>query len=191
MRLIIVLFISFCSLFSYADTGHYVTVVRGSHSFADSFYLPNRKVDTTATALLGHSATGAVVTSPCGCILHVRDSISSSQILNSYTSPVTLIAAPGAGYFIHVINISSYYMYSTAYVSSNLSGLFMGDTLHASTAIDITDPTSNQFILNLPLSNVQSITFANKPLTFYTQTANPTTGHGYFIFYIDYIIEQY
>ena len=147
------------------------------------------------TAVAGIDSNNTIGRCACQCIQHVRDSVSSYQILHSYTAPDTLIAAPGAGYFIKIIGISAYYHYVTSDYSFSAggSGFALGDFSNYLVSITQLLSTfgSDAYVPTLSFSNFQNISPLNKPLTYFTQTANPTTGHGYMIITVDYIIEQY
>jgi hypothetical protein len=170
------------------------------------------KTKTTNFQMTSGAAAGSVLTSDAlgnaswggTTIYHVRDSISSTQILNSYTSPDTLIAAPGAGYSINVNAVRYYYAYNTAaYTIASTADIFEGDTINPiSKNLNTTLKTAaspvygystiginpNSSPIGLPLN--QAISFDNKPLRFYSRTSNPTGGSGYVIVYIDYTIQK-
>ena len=148
-----------------------------------------------AVRVVGTDVKGTVGTSPCGCILHVRDSISSTQILNSFTSPVTLIAPPGSGYFVHPTSISYKYIYgSAAYSFGGVAGFFINSTtgseVIAGQMQSILANTNSFFACCLSMGSGQVSTINNQPLIFQSLVSNPTTGNGYLIV-LDYTIEKY
>lgn len=155
--------------------------------------------------------SGAVLTSDASgngtwqgsVVYHVRDSISSTQILNSYTSPDTLIPAAGVGYSINMTSVRFYYAYSTStYTIASIADLFEGDTINpvcTPATFPLKNSTASQYGiapvgLNTfpapPIRLNQVTSFDNKPVTFYSKLSNPTGGSGYLIIYIDYTIQK-
>ena len=164
--------------------------IHGNWAYVDSL---KSLRSVNATAVCGIDSNNTIGRCNCQCVLHVRDSISSTQIKNSFSSPVTLIAAPGAGYFIKPISISYYYGYSTAaYTLASQCGLTEGGTTYIENggAFNLLPTTSNgNSFSNLAVGTL-TLT-QNQPIKFYSNSSNPTTGGGYLIVYLDYIIEQF
>lgn len=117
--------------------------------------------------------------------------LTSSEILSSFSSPVTIIPSPGAGKYIQLVNGSGTYSHGgTDYSSANQSGITVGDiNSFAGGTIDITRPATvyNPTIVT-GNANGQDLAFLNKPIVFYTQTANPTLGDGTVEFQLQYIV---
>jgi len=158
--------------------------------------------------------SGAVLTSDASgnaswqgsVVYHVRDSISSTQILNSYTSPDTLIPAAGVGYSINIQSVRYYYAYNTAfYTVASVADIFEGDTINPlSGTLNylLKSFNTSQYgyeVIGIKTENPQpasalfhsqSTSFDNKPVTFYSKSSNPTGGGGYLIVYIDYTIQK-
>lgn len=122
-------------------------------------------------------------------IMTVTVAISSAQILNSFTSPVTLLPAPGGGFQWNVISVQGYYTYSgTPYTAVSTIGILQGDIGNlldlaagtftylltaANASSSFKDTLGNGAIASSNGSN-----FYNMPVQFYTQTANPQAGTG-------------
>jgi hypothetical protein len=110
-----------------------------------------------------------------GTILTVERTISSSEILNLFSSPITLIPAPGVGKVIVPISI--------------LTKLFFGGTAYSNTQLNYTMAGNNMSVLfsfinnaasRLNLSNVSfntSTGVENSPFLL-IGVANPTLGNG-------------
>jgi len=175
------------------------SLCKGAFEADSTVKLPGLHTDVSATQIIGRNgANSNVGIAPCGCILHVRDSISSAQILNSHSAPVTLIAAPGSGYVVTIVAIKYTYVYAKAAYTlpgGPYCGLVEGD-LSTPTFIDNGIPTE---LLALTATNYgygtilnatyQTVSYENQAIKFYSNAGNPTTGGGYLIVTIDYIIE--
>ncbi len=125
---------------------------------------------------LGIDTGGHVIVTGCQCVLHIRDSVSSNQILNSFTSPVTLIAAPGSGYFIKVISINYYYHFiSASYVLGTYAGLIEGSTSayidNTTNSTNIVESGASATVYSAPGSNgtIQTGSYVNQPVRFYSK----------------------
>lgn len=110
--------------------------------------------------------------------------ISSAQILNSNSSPVELIAAPGAGQAIAVHKIVLSMDYNSATYATNTDGelRFSGGTVISSTAI--LESTADDIFIATP--NAIEI---NESIQFNTFSGNPTTGNSDIKYKIWYTIE--
>jgi len=109
--------------------------------------------------------------------------ISSSQILNSFTSPITLVSAKGAGTIIVPINIIMNYTYvSTTYSATSLYAYTF--TPVSSTAVcgvwtKLNSTTSIISGMNMfANANVGQQYAINAPLLLGPASINPTTGNG-------------
>lgn len=123
--------------------------------------------------------------------------LTSAQILQLFTTPITIVAAPGAGKMIQVLSINySLTFVTTAYtVGGATAGLWYGTP--AGTAVD----TNAKTILNAAAaSHVGQFApgtytgtgqtpsnLANLAVIFGTVTSNPTTGDGTFRVTVTYI----
>lgn len=142
----------------------------------------NPTLTSALTQICAALQTNAVTT--------VTVTISSAQILNSFTTPITLLPAPGVGYQWQVVSVQGYYNYSTAvYVSGGGAGfgLTQGDISYlidggASNLNGIltTSTTTGQFKLRLGAqpNGSNALSLYNQPVKFYSTTANPTVGGG-------------
>jgi hypothetical protein len=119
----------------------------------------------------------------------LKKTITSAQILNSNSVPVTLIPAPGAGKVIFVQSAIFKYVYgSSVYTTNTTTNIRLGAfTLWTSgTAIQGGTDYVN-FVNMIPTSTVGSSLPENQPILFNTSTGNPTGGDGTIDLYITYI----
>lgn len=131
-----------------------------------------------------------VQTDECTCVKTVKATLSSAQILNSFTTNIQLIAAPGAGKFIDVHSIVIKYNYVTSQYATNTSAnIYIGNsnyTVCNNININFSENTLEKLAMidNIaPLSDV-----ANKALIYEAITGNPTAGDGTIDVYITYQI---
>jgi len=114
-----------------------------------------------------------------------RIAISTAQILNGNSVPVNLIAAPGSGYMIRVVNsIVVKFLYGSAAFATNTTfniGYGFSATSPAITSAigGIISQTQNYVTYQQPISNGGPTTsFDNVGIYFLVQTGNPTAGTG-------------
>jgi hypothetical protein len=120
-----------------------------------------------------------------GTVQHARVTLTAAQILASFTTPITIVPAQGAGTIITLLQgIANLNFNSAAYVSANAPGLFLAGSI-SGTGVSLMSAawlqsTSSQ---NTGLrgssagpSSLPAIT--NSPLVFATLTANPTAGNS-------------
>ena len=147
----------------------------------------------------GSQGAGKVLTSDANgratwqgsVVYHVRDSISSTQILNSYTSPDTIIMGAGAGTTINVISVRYKYVYSTApYTIPIICGLSQSGQLFETESTNLLALTTNANAKSAVATSQSTITFSNAPILYTSVSGDPTGGGGYLIVYIDYTIQQ-
>jgi hypothetical protein len=145
---------------------------------------------TTKVLSFGDGVTHEAVqkADACTCVQTVKVSLSSAQILNSFTTPVQLIAAPGAGKSIVATSYLIIYPNGTTAYATNTTGYIAYDT----------DLVSDQLFGNFNLAivsgeqnagraaDVTRATFENKAIFFKTDTGNPTAGDGTIDLYITY-----
>lgn len=139
-------------------------------------------VQTTLGALVGVGNTGAIV----------RVALTSAQILAANATPITLVAAPGAGLAV-VVNAVTYNLVAggAQYATGTAGGLYYGTS--AGQAIDTHGVTTlnsaaSSAAIYLPLvANVAVASVVNQPVVF-TATAAFTTGTGTASINVDYII---
>lgn len=139
---------------------------------------------TIITPSAGDNSTKAATTAYVdnAGIQTAQVSLSSSQILNLNTTPVTLVAAPGSGKLIQVISaIWDYTFVSTAYSNTAVSiycntnsvnpiCTFVGGVLISTSSI-IKDAS-------WPATNVQGGTLIDNAPIIISGGVNPTTGDG-------------
>lgn len=128
-----------------------------------------------------------------GGLLLATPSMTSAQILNSNTTPVTLIAAPGAGKYIQLISVVCHSKFLTAAYATNLAGRlrYVGSTpvIVSFTAGLILGQAISVFIEGvMQITTTGASTFTNSAVEYFTATGNPTAGGGSFQWYITYLI---
>ncbi len=128
-------------------------------------------------------------------IVTVKKTISSAEILNSFTSPITLVAAPGASKIIQVVssfivgfnwnsiayatNTAASIGYYNAFLFTIVSDVFFSYTGDGSFYY----PTTSVGTSNLPATRI-----VNCPLVFQTKVGNPTAGNSTLTIYTTYTI---
>lgn len=130
-----------------------------------------------------------------GEIFTATVSVSSAQILNSNSSPVQLIASPGAGKFISILSCDVYYDYnSVAYATNINTGLRYGSgtaivaSTQASAIINQTSDRFQKWLQENTLNVGSTSIYENQGIFFTTFAGNPTAGNGTLKFYITYVI---
>lgn len=139
--------------------------------------------------LHGSSSTGS------GSLQSVKVTVSSAQILNSNSSPVQIIAAPGSGKFITILSNDVYYDYvTTAYATNVNVGLRYGSgtaivaSTQASAIINQTSDRFQKWLQENTLNVGSTSVYDNQGIFFTTFVGNPTAGDGTLTFYINYVI---
>jgi hypothetical protein len=126
----------------------------------------------------------ANMSSGLGSTQSVSVAIGSAQILAGNTTPVQLIAAPGAGLAIIPISAVVKYTYITAAYATNTSQVIYLDTLNGSDNVLILiqtmlAQTANKSAVRSANSAVdENSIIANKALMWAIETGNPTAGSG-------------
>jgi hypothetical protein len=123
--------------------------------------------------------------SDCACVKTVKVSLSSAQILDSNTSPVQLIAAPGAGKMIRVTSITAIFTFNGVAYATNTNGQVRINTYQLN-SISLNFGASTESTFGFP--QAASGTLSNQSINFTTQTGNPTAGDGTIDLYITYQI---
>lgn len=127
-----------------------------------------------------------------GGVKYVKVTMSSAEILAAFTTPKTLISAPGAGKFINVLSAAFRLNFnSAAYATNTTLRLEMGsfspivatNTILASTTVDfiVASPTQTLEVSGSP-------DWVNVALKAKVLTGNPTAGNSTLDFYISYNI---
>ena len=146
---------------------------------------------TTKTLSFGDGVTHVgVQTDDCTCVQSVKVTLSSAQILNSFTTNIQLIAAPGAGKFIDVHSIVIKYNYVTSQYATNTSAnIYIGNsnyTVCNNININFSENTLEKLAM---IDNIAPLSdLANKALIYEAITGNPTAGDGTIDVYITYQI---
>lgn len=135
---------------------------------------------------------GAQLMAGIGGSQTIKVSLTSAQLLNSFTAPITLISAPGAGKIISIIDCVFQYNYGTAtYVNPNACGIYTTTINFSQIAFGagfLTSATSLLGKVNSSGSASTNVFAVNQGVEFATFTANPTTGDGTLDLYISYNI---
>ena len=119
--------------------------------------------------------------------------ISSAQMLNSFTTPIVILPAPGVGKVINVLSVNGSLIFGTVPYATNISAFFRYNGLSSgiNTASWNIAQTSNKFVRFAIGSNgtgEDPSLIENKAVTLSTQTGNPTAGDGTFKVFIAYQI---
>lgn len=130
-----------------------------------------------------------VQTDDCTCVKTVKVSLSSAQILNSFTTPVELIAAPGAGKYINVLSlVQKNNFVTTPYATNTTARIEINDGTFFSYYFETEIVFTATSIRKLLQVDEDDMPVANLPLRFKTQTGNPTAGDGTIDIHITYQI---
>jgi len=130
----------------------------------------------------------------------VTVNLSSAQILALDVTPVLIVAAPGAGNFIRVLNIIEDLAFGTTpYVDTfSSAGLYYGDangfTIDGIRLSILSEQSSSKVVLNTvennPIMQGPAVDFLNKPITAAATGGAPTGGDGTIKVTIDYVIDE-
>lgn len=126
----------------------------------------------------------ANMSSGLGSTQSVTVAIGGAQILAGNTTPVQLIAAPGAGLAIIPISVVVKYTYITAAFATNTVQSIYFDTLDIedNNLIDfgtmLTQTANKSAIRIVQSANDENSVIANKALMWAIETGNPTAGSG-------------
>jgi len=128
--------------------------------------------------------------------IFVAVQLSSSQLLNLHATPVTLIAAPGAGFALSLLDCMLHYKYNSTAYTINGDSIKL-DYNNAATAFALTfseagffDQTSDQFkFFNGTTANGARTLVENEPFTIGAAGgSNMTLGNGTAVLYINYTL---
>lgn len=181
------------------------TVIGGSNitisgsTFHDHTIVPKLTIKSTPST--GAAADNVLVRDgSTGIVKQVRQvvqtiavNVSSSQILNSNTTPITIIPSPGSGKFINVLSMQVFFDYNSIAYASNVSMFFR----YAGTSTSINTAAMNiaqtvdkifRFAVNANGTGESDTGIVNQPVTLSTQTGNPTAGNSTLKVYIAYEI---
>lgn len=141
-------------------------------------YTAGAGIDITGNVI---SATGGQATT----LQTVKVSLSSAQILNSFTTPIELIAAPGAGKMVNLISVSFGATYNSATYATNTTGRIKIGAVSA-TNLSLAFAASGQTYLALLATTIGDLENVN--VNFSTDTGNPTAGDGTIDLYLSFVV---
>lgn len=144
--------------------------------------------DTTTKEILFADGTAkyGLQRNSCTCVHSVKVSISSAQILDSYNTPVQLVAAPGSGKIIQPISITRRNTFvTTAYDTNILAAIGATEQIFP---VDLDFLQSGIFPMPIVPSGATEPCLPNQPLVFTAFDGNPMAGDGTIDFYITYVI---
>jgi flagella basal body P-ring formation protein FlgA len=124
-----------------------------------------------------------------------KATLTSGQVLTLNTAPITVIAAPGAGKMITILEVSTKLTFGTAAYAANtqLSLKYVGAAYNACTdASTLVSGASRTLRWDQVVSTVASATntqvVENAAVQITVNTGNPTTGDSSLSYYIYYVI---
>jgi hypothetical protein len=124
---------------------------------------------------------------PSVVLTTVKVTVTSAEILDSFGTPIELIAAPPGGYAINVLNcIKKDNFVTVAYTSVNDSFIAYNSVFVDIFQPDITFTQSGFNRIGFSGSGIES----GRSVIFYTENANPTLGDSTIDFYITYQVVQ-
>ena len=118
----------------------------------------------------------------------IKVSVSSAQILNSFTVPVVLIPAPGSGKVLQIVSFIIYSTFvTTPYTIASAVNLKY-DASGSAVTYDIATAlaTSANRYISGSANGVSSSTITNKAILLESDVSDPTLGDGTLTFYITY-----
>ncbi len=114
-------------------------------------------------------------------VLTNKITLSSAQLLNIFTSPVTIIPAPGAGKAINILSVAASLNFnSVAYTGGEILSILETDgsgnswTSLTSGITTLLDEAANRYLFKNPTPNFFSA--INSPIVVTTGVGNPATG---------------
>lgn len=138
----------------------------------------------------------ATITPP-GPILSASVTLTSAQVLASFTTAVTIVPAPGAGLALVPISLILNYQFKTTAYTDNGGklNLYWGNPAGQSTVMGVTTSgfwasSVSRFdpIVSLTLGSQNASAVANLPLSVKQDTANPTLGDGLVAVTVAYMV---
>lgn len=118
--------------------------------------------------------------------------LSSAQLLSIFTTPVTIVPAPGAGLAIVPVSLALNVQFKGTPYVDHAGSLVLGaggiSFLTQSTA-GFWDQGSSRNFFGAVANTVQaSSAWANQPMTLFQNTANPTGGNGTMAVTLSYLV---
>jgi hypothetical protein len=159
----------------------------------------NDKIDTDSTMAANSdslvASQKAIKTYIDSVAKFVKVSITSAEILQMFTTPKVLVAAPGAGKLIVPISFTFRINYLTTAYATNTNMIFgWGSTSGGALATYTSILAQSQNVLELnAIGSVFGVfgsnaSLVNQPLTARVPTGNPTAGDSSIDWYITYMI---
>ncbi len=126
-------------------------------------------------------------------IHRTETAVSSSEILNIFSTPKTLVSAPGSGKFIRVLSVTFEYTHVSAAYATNTTLLIEYSSTNYYASGSITGViASTQNSLSFPSSNIQNagalVSSVEDKAVELTALGNPTAGNGTAVVYVQYLI---
>lgn len=119
---------------------------------------------------------------PANVILSEKVTITSAEILDAYDTPIQLIPAPPAGFYIDPISVVSRFDYDSTPYATNTNGRIHIGSQSVTSIIDLS--TANSLMAKEGFGG-QGLSGA---MTFTVEDGNPTAGDSDLIIYITYQI---
>ena len=116
----------------------------------------------------------------------IKVTVTSAEILDAYDTPVELIPAPAAGFYIDPISVMWYIDFQTTPYDTNTKwSLYFGNQniLTANNSVRFLDNTTGR---KYKEQTSQPFQVAPTALTFFVQDGNPTAGDSDLIIFITY-----
>jgi hypothetical protein len=117
---------------------------------------------------------------PVAEIQTIKVTVTSAEILDAYDTPVELIPAPPAGFYIDPISIVYRFDYNTTPYATNTSGIIV--LSDEGTVVDIDLTRANSDVLKTSGSDFMT----DGAMLFTVETGNPTAGDSDLIIFITY-----
>ncbi len=119
---------------------------------------------------------------PTNVILSEKITVTSAEILDAYDTPVELIPAPPAGFYIDPISIVFRFDYNTTSYATNTNSFITFGVQNVSSKIDLTIADSDMGKVELKGEGFSGA------MEFTVKDGNPTAGDSDLIIYITYQI---
>lgn len=136
---------------------------------------------------------GYLESTPGGRLQHVKVQVESSDILNSNTTPIEIIPAPGVGKLIRVVDVVMYYNFVTTAYDTNTDLIFVYSGFVASAVRE--QPTTiltqgSNGIFTTSGASILAIVggLENKGVLLMTNNGNPQNGDGTLTIHVYYYI---
>lgn len=183
--------------FTYHTSNDKVNVTIGGYSSGDvpaaGVSIGGNSVSSAATLATAISSVW-ISTSTAQIIVTQKTSITSAQIKALNTTPITVVAAPGAGYAVQALSFLLKYTYATAVYATNTNSFIYYTGIAASKVMAnnaILAETASADAIQMPANLIFSAgDLANKALLLTVATGDPTgnTAAGTLDVYVTYCL---